>query len=67
MLNFNVILEVTQIDLGIFAKKVTVGHYVVYYQVDLVGKIVTVIRIFYGGREVKHIIGEEPGSGPPAE
>lgn len=40
-------------------RKVSVGHYVVYYQVGRADKIVTVIRIFYGGRDVQHIIGEE--------
>lgn len=42
-------------------RKMSVDHYIVYYQVDLAGKIVTVIRIFYGGRDVERIIGEEHG------
>lgn len=40
-------------------RKLSVGHYVVYYQVDLIKKTVTVIRIFYGGRDVEHIVSEE--------
>lgn len=32
---------------------------------DLADKLVTVIRIFYGGRDVEHIIGEEPGGEHP--
>lgn len=46
-------------------RRVSVGHYVVYYQVDPVDKIVTVIRIFYGGRDVEHIIGEKLGDEHP--
>lgn len=46
-------------------RKVSVGNYVVYYQVDRVGRIVTVIRIFYGGRDVEHIIGEETSGNYP--
>lgn len=46
-------------------RKMSVGHYVVYYQTDVARKIVTVIRIFYGGRDVEHIIGEELGGEPP--
>lgn len=46
-------------------RKMSVGQYVVYYQVDLVDKIVTVIRIFYGGRDVEHIISEGLGGDYP--
>lgn len=46
-------------------RRVSVGHYVVYYRVDLADKLVTVIRIFYGGRDVEHIIGEEPDGEHP--
>lgn len=42
-------------------RKFSVGHYVVYYQVNTTDKIVTVIRIFYGGRDVEHIVSEEQG------
>ncbi len=41
-------------------RKMPVGHYVVYYQVDLGEKTVLVIRIFYGGRDVAHITRMEP-------
>jgi len=40
-------------------RKLSVGHYVVYYQADAAERTVTVIRIFYGGRDVEHIIGGE--------
>lgn len=40
-------------------RKMPVGHYVVYYQVDLKKRAVTIIRIFYGGRDVTHIAGAE--------
>ena len=39
-------------------RKMSVDHYVVYYQVGLADKIVTAIRIFYGGRDVENIISE---------
>lgn len=44
------------VSMGI--RKMSVDHYVVYYQVDLADKIVTVIRVFYGGRDIEHIIRE---------
>ena len=42
-------------------RKLPVGHYVVYYQVNATDQTVTVIRIFYGGRDVEHIVSEEHG------
>ena len=37
-------------------RKMPVDNYVVYYTVDNETKTVTVVRIFYGGRDVEHII-----------
>jgi addiction module RelE/StbE family toxin len=37
-------------------RKATVDHYVVFYQVSRDKKEVTVVRIFYGGRDIQHII-----------
>lgn len=37
-------------------RKMPVDHYVVYYLVDGKGKSVTIIRIFYGGRDVEDIV-----------
>ena len=37
-------------------RKVPVGNYVVYYLADAEGRTVTVLRIFYGGRDVEHIV-----------
>lgn len=42
-------------------RKLTVSHHVVYYQVNTTDQTVTVIRIFYGGRDVEHIVREEQG------
>lgn len=39
-------------------RKMSVDHYMVYYLVDTVDKLVTVVRIFYGGRDVEHIVSE---------
>ena len=35
-----------------------VKNYVVFYTVDEDSQIVTVIRIFYGGRDIEHIVQE---------
>lgn len=40
-------------------RKMPVEHYVVYYLADIKGKTVTIIRIFYGGRDVEHIVNVE--------
>lgn len=37
-------------------RKMSVDNYVVYYRVDNESKSVTIVRIFYGGRDVEHII-----------
>ena len=37
-------------------RKVSVGNYVVFYQVDKETQIVTVIRIFYGRRDIESIV-----------
>ena len=37
-------------------RKMPVGNFVVYYTVDTEKRIVTVVRIFYGGRDAQHII-----------
>lgn len=37
-------------------RRVPVGNYAVFYTVDDDTGIVSVIRIFYGGRDIKHII-----------
>ena len=37
-------------------RKTPVGSFVVYYTVDKANRIVTVVRIFYGGRDVEQII-----------
>jgi toxin ParE1/3/4 len=39
--------------------KVPVDNFVVYYTVDDSDRTVTVIRIFYGGRDVKNIMNSE--------
>lgn len=36
-----------------------VDNYIVYYLVDNTEKRVSIVRIFYGGRDVEHIIQEE--------
>lgn len=46
-------------------RRLPVDHYIVYYQVSKVDKAVTVIRIFYGGRDVEHVISEERECGGP--
>lgn len=33
-----------------------IDHYSIFYQVDSEQKLVTVLRIFYGGRDVKYIV-----------
>lgn len=40
-------------------RKMPVENYLVYYLPDEKTRIVKVIRIFYGGRDVEHIIGED--------
>lgn len=37
-------------------RKMPVDNYVVYYHPDTKGKTVTIIRIFYGGRDVENIV-----------
>ena len=37
-------------------RKLTVDNYVVYYLVEPTAQLVTVVRIFYGGRDVENII-----------
>lgn len=39
--------------------KVSVDNFVVYYLIDSVAELVTVIRIFYGGRDVESIIASD--------
>ena len=39
-------------------RKVPVDNYVVYYMVDKGSRIVTIVRIFYSGRDVQSIIQE---------
>lgn len=38
--------------------KVPVNNYVIYYLIDNDKRLVTITRIFYGGRDVEHIIQE---------
>ena len=40
-------------------RKMPVEHYVIYYCTDTDQRVVTVIRIFYGGRDVEGIINTE--------
>lgn len=40
-------------------RKFPVNNYVVYYNVNHDGHIVTIIRIFYGGRDIEGIIRSE--------
>lgn len=37
-------------------RKMPVEHYIVYYYADTERKVVTILRIFYGGRDVESII-----------
>ena len=37
-------------------RKMPVAHYVVYYLADVEEKAVTIIRIFYGGRNMENIV-----------
>ena len=37
-------------------RKMPVSHYVVYYLANIAEKAVTIIRIFYGGRNVENIV-----------
>ena len=39
-------------------RKVSVGHYVIFYCVDEKTQTVTIVRIFYGGRDIEEIIKE---------
>jgi plasmid stabilization system protein ParE len=39
--------------------KAPVDHYIVFYQVSHDRKEVTAVRIFYGGRDIEHMIGSE--------
>ena len=36
--------------------RVSVGHYVIFYAVEEGSRTVTVVRIFYGGRDIEGII-----------
>lgn len=36
--------------------RVPVGNYIIYYTIDDDARIVTVTRIFYGGRDIEHFI-----------
>ena len=36
--------------------KVPVGNYIIFYLVDEDKKSVTIVRIFYSGRDIEHII-----------
>lgn len=40
-------------------RKFPVNNYVVYYNVNKEGHVVTIIRIFYGGRDIEGIIWSE--------
>ena len=40
-------------------RKMPVENYLVCYLPDEKTRVVKVIRIFYGGRDVEHIIGED--------
>ena len=40
-------------------RKMPVDHYVVFYCVDKSQKRATVLRIFYGGRDVEHLVCQE--------
>ncbi len=37
-------------------RKMPVDRYVVYYMVDRAASLVSVVRVFYGGRDVESII-----------
>ena len=37
-------------------RKMPVSHYVVHYLADTAEKAMTIIRIFYGGRDVENIV-----------
>ena len=37
-------------------RKMPVDNFVVYYRVDIAKSIVTVIRIFYGGRDIENLL-----------
>ena len=40
-------------------RRMTVGNYNVYYFADTDADSVTVVRIFYGGRDIEHIVSNE--------
>lgn len=40
-------------------RKMPVKNFIVYYLPDKDAQTVKIVRIFYGGRDVEHIIGEE--------
>lgn len=40
-------------------RKMPVERYIIYYCVDTTQKLVTILRIFYGGRDVEGIISTE--------
>lgn len=37
-------------------RKMPVGHYMIYYRVDTVSRIVKIVRVFYSGRDAESII-----------
>lgn len=40
-------------------RKLTVDHYVVYYLVESAKRLVSIVRIFYGGRDIENIVKSE--------
>ena len=41
-------------------RRLPIGNYVVYYLVDQAKCLVSVVRIFYGGRDIESIVKEDP-------
>ncbi len=41
-------------------RKLPVGNFVVYYLVEKEKQLVSVVRIFYGGRDIENIVKEGP-------
>lgn len=47
---------------GMEVRRLPIDNFVVYYSVDEAAQEVAVLRIFYGGRDVEHIISTNPPS-----
>ena len=44
-------------------RQMSVDHYCIFYRIDEIGGVVTIVRIFYAGRDIKRLYSRSSGNG----